>query len=143
MIPSNSVSERGLSSNSWHGSKVKYATKITQLGRPKIMMYGWIDGVKLKMTCYVLIMNFSWWNCEELGNFIQTSGFTGIEFEWWGIESECDLEVYRNWMDALAWEYEWNDSTLEFQFHSPVSHYKFNYNYRIWKPNLDSPTSTT
>ena len=51
-----------------HSSKVKYATKKTELDGPKIMWYGWIDGVKLKMTYYVLLLNFS---DEELGKVMR------------------------------------------------------------------------
>jgi len=56
-------------------------------------MYGWIDRVILKMT-YVLGMNFSWWNCEELGNFIWNS--TDFWIYWkWIFKDGKDLKLFK------------------------------------------------
>ena len=53
--------------------------------------YGWIDGVKLKMTCYVLIILMKFWGigqlCVEFYRLLDLLEL--IDFEWWGTNLVC------------------------------------------------------
>jgi len=88
-----------------HGSKVKYTTKKMQLERAKIMKYGWIDGVKLKMTFYVLGMNFFLMELWGIGQ-LHTEFYTLLDLLELNLSGE-ELSWNVTWKWVIVQELNW------------------------------------